>query len=116
VADRAKPSLRRHVARLAGLAGVLACALLSACSSISHVVADSWPRALGGLPEGVPPRAENPPAYMPIQQPAPQRDTRPMTAEERKKMEVEMTTSRGENTREAEQVRNEAPSRLPPIH
>ena len=70
MANRLEPSLRPHVARLAGLAGILACALLSACSSVSHVVADSWPRMLGGLPEGVPPRPETAPAYMPLQEPA----------------------------------------------
>ncbi len=108
--------MRPHVARLAGLAGILACALLSACSSVSHVVADNWPRMLGGLPEGVPPRSETPPAYMLLQEPAPRRDTRPMTAEERKKMESEMAASRGQNTTQAEQVKTESPTRLPPIH
>ena len=108
--------MRPHVARLDGLAGILACALLSACSSVSHVGADNWPRMLGGLPEGVPPRSETPPAYMLLQEPAPRRDTRPMTAEERKKMESEMAASRGQNTTQAEQVMTESPTRLPPIH
>jgi hypothetical protein len=107
---------RCHVARLAGLAGILACGLLSACSSFSHTVADNWPRALGGLPEGVPARSETPPAFMPLQQAAPQRDTKPMTPEERKKMEAEMAASRGENTSQAEQLKSESPSRLSPIH
>ena len=71
---------------------------------------------LGGLPEGVPPRSETPPAYMLLQEPAPRRDTRPMTAEERKKMESEMAASRGQNTTQAEQVKTESPTRLPPIH
>jgi hypothetical protein len=116
VANEGESSLRRHVARLAGLCGVLACTLLPACSSVSHVVADSWPRMLGGLPEGVPPRSETPPAFMPIQEAAPVRDTKPMTAAERQKIEAEINVQRGQNTTQAEQVKNESPSRLPPIH
>jgi hypothetical protein len=108
--------LRHRPARIAGLAGILACTLLSGCSSFSHTVADNWPRMLGGLPEGVPARSDNPPAYMPLGEPAPQRDTKPMTAEERKKMEAEMTASRGQNTSQAEEIKTRAPSRLPPVY
>jgi hypothetical protein len=116
VSKRPGSPSRYPAARLAGLAGILACTLLSGCSSVSHTVADNWPRMLGGLPEGVPPRSDNPPAYMPVQVPAPQRDTKPMTADERKKMEAEMAASRGQNTNQAEELKTQAPSRLPPIH
>jgi hypothetical protein len=108
--------LRHRAARLAGLAGILACTLTSGCSSVSHVVADNWPRMLGGLPEGVPARSDNPPAFMPITEPAPQRDTKPMTAEERKKMEAEMAASRGQNTTQAEELKTRTPARLPPVY
>ena len=57
----------------------LACALLAGCSSVSHVIADNWPRALGGLPEGVPPRDQEPPAFMPVHDMPPPRDNKAIT-------------------------------------
>ena len=108
---------RRHVARIAAAAmAVGACAMLTACSSISHVMADNWPRALGGLPEGVPPRVQNPPAYMSVNDPPPARDTKKLTPEERAKAEAEMAASRSQNTTQGEETKSQSSSRLPPIH
>jgi hypothetical protein len=90
-------------------------ATLSACSSVSNTIADNWPRALGGLPEGVPPRPDTPPAYMPVHDTPPERDNKAMTAAERKQIETEMTATRGENTSQAEELKARAP-RLPPVH
>jgi hypothetical protein len=88
---------------------------LAGCSTVSNVVADSWPRALGGLPEGVPPRLETPPAYMPVHDVPPPRDTKRMTAQEKAKVEAEMAASRSQNTTQAEDTRKQWPEPLPPI-
>ena len=106
----------RRPARLAAAAALCACTLLSACSSFSHVVADNWPRALGGLPEGVPPRAQNQPAYMSVTEPPPTRDTKKLTPEERAKTEAEMAASRSQNTTQGQEIKSESSTRLPPIH
>jgi hypothetical protein len=116
VSDRAGWMLRAYHARIAGLSAVLLCTVLTGCSSVSHVIADSWPRALGGLPEGVPPRAQTPPAYMAVHDTPPARDTKKMTPEERAKFEAELAASRGQNTSQAEEVKSEAPGQLPPVH
>ena len=102
------------VARLAGAAALAA--LVGGCSGVSHVIADNWPRALGGLPEGVPPRLDTPPAYMPVHDMPPARDTKKMTPQERAKFEADMAASRNQNSREAQELKTEAPERLPPIH
>ena len=104
-----------HRARISAVAAVCACVMLTACSSVSHVVADSWPRILGGLPEGVPPRVQNPPAYMSLGDAPPTRDTKKLTPEERAKAEAEMAASRSQNTTEAEETKSQSAKRLPPI-
>jgi len=86
---------------------------LTGCSSVSHVIADSWPRALGGLPDGVPPRPETPPAYMPVHEPPPPRDSSRMTAEERAKFAAELAGRQRENTSQAEEVRSQSPGPPP---
>jgi hypothetical protein len=115
----AEPRTRRWVARLRAItaAGALlsASGVLTGCSSVSHVVADHWPRALGGLPEGVPPRQENPPEYMSVNEAPPTRDTKKLTPQERAKYEAEMAASRTQNTTEGQQTQTQSPSRLPPI-
>jgi hypothetical protein len=114
-----EPQTRRWVVTLRG--ATAACALVGAgsllagCSSVSHVVADSWPRALGGLPEGVPPRQENPPEYRSVNEAPPTRDTKKLTPQERAKYEAEMAASRTQNTSEGQQTQSQSPSRLPPI-
>ena len=89
--------------------------LLSGCSSVSHAVADYWPRALGGLPEGVPPRQENPPEYMSVNETPAVRDTKKLTPQERAKYEAEMAASRSQNTNQGQETQTQSPSRLPPI-
>jgi hypothetical protein len=101
---------------LAAALGLCACALLAGCSSISHVIADHWPRALGGLPEGVPARPENPSAYTSVFDRPPTRDSTKMTNEERAKLEADLKAGRSENTTQAEEVRSQSPRVLPPIH
>ena len=98
--------------RLAAGAGIalLGCALLSGCSAVSGVIADSWPHALGGLPPGVPPRGEPPPVPAVHELPPP-RDTARMTAAERKKYEEELRATRTQATTEAEETRTNAPGR-----
>ena len=115
VAERSGAGWRRPVARIGAVAAVCGCALLTACSSVSHVVADSWPRALGGLPEGVPPRVQTPPAYMSVNDPPPTRDTKKLTPEERAKAEAEMAASRSQNTNQAEETKSQSSTRVPPI-
>ena len=90
--------------------------MLTGCSSVSHVIADSWPRMLGGLPEGVPPRSENPAGYMSLGAAPPTRETKKLTPEERAKAEAEMAASRSQNTNEAEEIKSQSAKRLPPIH
>jgi hypothetical protein len=94
---------------------VVGAGAMAGCSSVSHVVADSWPRMLGGLPEGVPPRLETPPAYMPVHDVPPPRDTKKMTAQEKAKIEAEMAASRTQNTTQAEETKKQSPDNLPPI-
>ena len=94
---------------------VVGAGALPGCSSVSHVVADSWPRLLGGLPEGVPPRLETPPAYMPVHDVPPPRDTKRMTPQEKAKVEAEMATSRTQNANQAEETKKQSPENLPPI-
>ena len=90
--------------------------MLTGCSSVSHVIADHWPRMLGGLPEGVPPRVENPPAYMSVNDMPPPRDTKKLTPEERAKFQAEMAASRSQTTSQGEETKSQSPARLPPIH
>jgi len=111
VANSSRTSARYRARLWAGAAvALLLCALLPGCSGFSHVVADNWPRALGGLPEGVPPRGDPPP--MPaVHELPPPRDTSRMTPEERQKYEEELRSTRTQATTEAEVTRNAAPGR-----
>ncbi len=94
---------------------VIGAGTMAGCSSVSHVVADSWPRMLGGLPEGVPPRLETPPAYMPVHDVPPPRDTKRMTPQEKAKVEAEMAASRTQNATQSEETKKQSPDNLPPI-
>jgi hypothetical protein len=96
----------------AGIAvALLICALLPGCSSVSHVIADNWPRVLGGLPEGVPPRDREPPPVLAVHDLPPPRDSSRMSPEERKKYEDELRATRTQTTTEGEETRNTAPGR-----
>jgi hypothetical protein len=96
------------------LSAVLLCLALTGCSSVSHVIADNWPHTLGGLPEGVPPRSQTPPAYLPIHDAPPPRDTQKMTPEERAKYEAELAAGRTQNASQAQEVKSQAPAQLAP--
>jgi hypothetical protein len=115
VTNGSEAQLRRIAARIGAAVAVCACALLPGCSSVSHVLADNWPRAIGGLPEGVPPRSQNPPGYMSINDPAPVRDTKKLTPEERAKAEAEMAASRSQNTSQSEETKSQSSTRITPI-
>jgi len=108
--------LQYRLAPILAAAGMLALTLLSGCSSLSHVIADSWPHAIGGLPEGVPPRLETPPAYMPVHDMPPPRDTKKMTPEERAKYEAELAASRAQTTTQGEEAKSQSPAQPTPIH
>jgi len=116
MSKRPESPLRSRVPRLIAVLAVSACTGVSGCSSVSHVIADSWPRALGGLPEGVPKRPETPPAYLPVHDMPPARDTTKMTKEERAKFEADIAASRSQTATQAEELKTEAPSRLPPLY
>lgn len=115
VTNGSEAQLRQFAARIGAVVAVCACALLGGCSSVSHAVADNWPRVLGGLPEGIPPRNQNPPAYMSVNEPPPTRDTKKMTPEERAKAEAEMAASRSQNTSQREETKSQSSTRITPI-
>jgi hypothetical protein len=108
VRSRAGNRGRRWAA--AGVA-LIACALLSGCSTVSQVIADSWPHALGGLPPGVPPRDAEPPPPLAVHDLPPARDTTRLTVEERKKQEEELRATRTQSSTQAEEARRAAPGR-----
>src|SRR5690349_7860422 len=95
-------------------AALLAATLLGGCSSVSHVIADSWPHMLGGLPEGVPPRVQNPPEYMSVNETPAARDTKKLTPTERATTEAEMNTKRMENNARGVETKMQAPPEPPP--
>jgi hypothetical protein len=94
---------------------VVGAGTLAGCSTVSNVVSDSWPRMLGGLPEGVPPRLETPPAYLPVHDVPPPRETKRMTPQEKAKVEAEMAVSRTQNATQAEETKKQSPDNLPSI-
>jgi len=81
---------RRASARRAG--AVLAFALatsLCACSSLG----DNLPAPLG-LPQGAPERPAVQPEFLPVHEMPPARDTKPLTEQERKKLEADLVEIR----------------------
>jgi len=112
--QKATLMMRFHGVRIGCVSAVLLCSVLTGCSSVSHVIADNWPRMLGGLPEGVPPRTETAPAYLPVHDAPPPRDTQKMTPEERAKSEAELAAGRTQNASQAQEVKSQAPGQLPP--
>ena len=68
---------------------------LAGCSS----TVDMIPEKLGGLPANTPQRQKNPPAYPAIFETPPPRTTPPLTAEERKRLEAELATTREEQVK-----------------
>ena len=58
------------------------------------MIADHLPNAVGGLPENAPERAAVQPEFPAVHDMPPARDTKPLTAEERKKLEAELAAAR----------------------
>jgi hypothetical protein len=86
--SRLRPLRKNNLAQVAALA--LAAGLLAACSSTS--ITDSIPAAAGGLPANMPARPATQPEYL---SGTPQRrDALPLTDEEIKRAQAELTTVR----------------------
>jgi hypothetical protein len=89
-----KPRSQQAFARPAVLAGLLlaGAAIIAGCAS-SHI-ADHMPAAVGGLPEGAPPRPETPSAYPAVHDMPPPRASTVLTSEEQTKIEEELVAAR----------------------
>jgi hypothetical protein len=81
-------------ARPAVLAALLlaGAAIITGCAS--STIADRMPTAVGGLPEGTPPRPDTPSAYPPVHDRPPPRGETVLTSEEQKKIEDELVAAR----------------------
>jgi len=66
-------------------------AIISGCASS---VADRVPTAIGGLPEGTPPRPETPSAYPAVHDMPPPREEAVLTSEQQKQVEDELIAAR----------------------
>lgn len=78
--------------RVFAVATLLAAAAgLAGCAS---TIGDSLPAAVGGLPESAPRRPENPPAYPPVHDRPPQRDSTVLSGKEQKQLEDELAAAR----------------------
>jgi hypothetical protein len=87
------PSQQRLAATCMRLAVLLAgAALLASCATGS--VTDHIPTAIGGLPEGMPPRSQTPGEYPAVNDAPPPRETTVLTSEEQKKLEDELIAAR----------------------
>ena len=71
------------------LAGAM---ILAGCSA--SIIADHMPTALGGLPEGVPQRPANPPAYPAVHDMPPARDSAVLSDAEQTKLEADLAKAR----------------------
>ena len=85
------PRAERAPITAAGLL-VTAAAMLAGCSSAS--VTDHIPTAVGGLPEGVPPRPTTPQAYPAVHDMPPARSQATLSEEERKKLRDDLAAAR----------------------
>jgi hypothetical protein len=66
--------------------------LLTGCSA--SMMGDHLPTAVGGLPEGAPPRPATPAAYPAVHDEPPARSEAVLTREEQKKIEEELIAAR----------------------
>src|SRR4051794_15453175 len=82
--------LRRAASALAAAVLLTGAAMLAGCSS----VIDQIPTAAGGLPEGVPQRPAEPPAYPAVHDMPPQRGTTPLTDAEKKLLKDDLLATR----------------------
>ena len=88
--SRFRPLRKDNLAQLAVLG--LAAGLLAACSSTS--VTDSIPAAAGGLPTNMPARPETQPEYPAVNAMPQRREALPLTDDEVKRTQAELTTLR----------------------
>ena len=90
---RSSPQVWSGFARPLALSAVLfaVAAMMSGCASS---VADRVPTAIGGLPEGTPPRPETPSAYPAVHDMPPPRSETVLTSEQQKQVEDELVAAR----------------------
>ena len=79
------------------LAMIAATTAIAGCSS----VLSGLPHQVGGLPEGTPARAADPPAFPQVHDMPPQRSEAVLSTEERKKVEADLAAARESATRRA---------------
>ena len=63
-------------------------------NDIGARIADTLPKAAGGLPAGLPPRPEVAPAFLAVHEMPPERELKRMTIEQRKKLEADLAALR----------------------
>jgi len=91
---RSNPHQQHGFARPALLAALLlaGAAIMTGCAAPS--IADRMPTAVGGLPEGAPPRPETPSAYPAVHDMPPPRAETVLTSEQQKQVEDELIAAR----------------------
>jgi len=87
-----RPGARGHPVGMA-LAAVVAVGL-AACSAMGDKIGDSLPVAAGGLPSDAPARSATQPDFVPVGDTPPRRDLKPLTEDERKRLEADLVTLR----------------------
>jgi len=81
-----------HVARLGGAAAILLA--LAGCAGLGNTIGEVLPVAAGGEPANVPARSPDQPDYVAVHDMPPDRDAKPLTVEERKKLEADLVAVR----------------------
>jgi hypothetical protein len=91
---KSKPRSQQVFARPAVLAALLlaGAAIIAGCAA--PTIADHMPTAVGGLPQGTPPRPETPSAYPAVHDMPPPRGNTVLTSEEQKKIEDDLVAAR----------------------
>jgi hypothetical protein len=72
----------------------IAAVTLAACSSLGNKIGDTLPTSAGGLPSDVPARSATQPDFVPVDHTPPPRETKPLTEDERKKLEADLVALR----------------------
>jgi hypothetical protein len=78
---------------------------LAACASLGDKISDSLPPSVGGLPSDVPTRSASQSDFVPVGDTPPRRELKPLTEDERKKLEADLVTLR--NRQEGKTPRSE---------
>src|SRR5262249_9468836 len=97
IMSRLRPLRKHNLAPL--LALPLIAGMLAACSSTS--LTDMIPTAAGGLPENAPARPATPPEYSAVNAMPQRREALPLTDDEGKRPQAEMTTLRQQQEKRA---------------